>query len=54
MKGNRVEVMHSLHCLNSIRKAISPAYYAKHDKHKFDATIQNMHIGWHFPLVLRE
>ncbi|KAF4637376.1 hypothetical protein G7Y89_g727 [Cudoniella acicularis] len=40
-----VEVMHSLHCLNAIRKALDPEYYAIHDQHPLLADLQAVHVG---------
>ncbi|EPE33090.1 hypothetical protein GLAREA_06102 [Glarea lozoyensis ATCC 20868] len=39
-----VEVMHSLHCLNAIRKALNPEYYERHSSHKFPEGLQKMHV----------
>ncbi|KAL2064106.1 hypothetical protein VTL71DRAFT_4600 [Oculimacula yallundae] len=39
-----VEVMHSLHCLNAIRKALHKDYYAKHDPHHLPEDLQRIHV----------
>ncbi|KUJ19169.1 uncharacterized protein LY89DRAFT_564048, partial [Mollisia scopiformis] len=36
--------MHSLHCLNSIRKAMNHEYYIEHDKHKLAPGLQQIHV----------
>ena len=36
--------MHSLHCLNAIRKALDPEYYKVHDMHQLPEELQNMHV----------
>lgn len=41
----RVEVMHSLHCVNAIRKALSPEYYSVHDMHALPEELQQIHVG---------
>ncbi|KAE9367867.1 hypothetical protein N431DRAFT_471261 [Stipitochalara longipes BDJ] len=38
-----VEVMHSLHCLNAIRKSLNPEYYSVHDKHIMPAQLKTIH-----------
>ncbi|XMA20041.1 hypothetical protein WAI453_012832 [Rhynchosporium graminicola] len=39
-----VEVMHSLHCLNAIRKAMDKDYYSEHDEHRLPADLQRIHV----------
>ncbi|KAH7348703.1 hypothetical protein BKA65DRAFT_584537 [Rhexocercosporidium sp. MPI-PUGE-AT-0058] len=39
-----VEVMHSLHCLNAIRKAVDKEYYAEHDEHHLPEGLRRIHI----------
>lgn len=39
---SEVEVMHSLHCLNTLRKALAPDYYAEHNY--FRLQLQPIHI----------
>lgn len=41
----RPEVMHSLHCVNAIRKAMHHEYYLTHDTHKLPAALQQIHVG---------
>jgi len=36
--------MHSLHCINAIRKALYPEYYSVHDKHPLAEALQSIHI----------
>ncbi|KAH8589388.1 hypothetical protein B0O99DRAFT_337811 [Bisporella sp. PMI_857] len=40
-----VEVMHSLHCLNAIRKEINRDYYDKNDRHPLPKEIRQTHVG---------
>lgn len=40
-----VEVMHSLHCLNAIRKSLSPEYYALHDDMALPPDMWSVRIG---------
>lgn len=39
------EVMHSLHCVNAIRKELHREYYATHDKHKIPEQARKVHVG---------
>ncbi|KAI9055656.1 hypothetical protein LZ554_000599 [Drepanopeziza brunnea f. sp. 'monogermtubi'] len=39
-----VEVMHSLHCLNAIRKAMSPEYYSKHGMYHLPKDLEKIHV----------
>jgi hypothetical protein len=41
----RLEVMHSLHCLNAIRKSMDPEYYAVYEKQKMPAEVKRIHDG---------
>lgn len=45
----RVEVMHSLHCLNAVRQALYPEYYENKGGHQHLAPIwqkvKEIHIG---------
>ncbi|KAE8447946.1 hypothetical protein EG329_010018 [Mollisiaceae sp. DMI_Dod_QoI] len=38
------EVMHSLHCVNAIRKALKHDYYMTHDKHKLPEQLRQVHV----------
>ncbi|PVH82565.1 hypothetical protein DL98DRAFT_586552 [Cadophora sp. DSE1049] len=39
-----VEIMHSLHCLNAIRKALDPQYYSEYDEHPLPENLQRIHV----------
>ncbi|KAG0647667.1 Cyclochlorotine biosynthesis O [Hyphodiscus hymeniophilus] len=39
-----VEVMHSLHCLNAIRKEIHREYYKDHDMHPLPDNLRSVHV----------
>ncbi|KAH7413046.1 hypothetical protein BKA64DRAFT_703154 [Cadophora sp. MPI-SDFR-AT-0126] len=39
-----LEVMHSLHCLNAIRKALDPQYYSEHDENPLPENLQRIHV----------
>ena len=41
----RVEVLHSLHCLNAIRKELYRDYYDENDKHSFPQEVRRIHVG---------
>jgi len=46
-----VEVMHSLHCLNAIRKALYPEYYATHDMRVLPEELRQLHTEHCFEQV---
>ena len=40
--------MHSLHCLNAIRKALYREYYSVHEEHPLPEELRLIHVGeWH-------
>lgn len=45
--------MHSLHCLNAIRKALHPEYYLGDDKHDLLEQVKSIHIGKFFQKLLK-
>lgn len=47
--------MHSLHCVNAIRKALSYEYYMTHDEHLLPEAMHQVHVGeWEHCMVIWE